>query len=112
MADPGFPTAQLGRVYESFGSGLNEKNKKDSIINGLSVINESFGLKNDSNIRIYRINDQEKIAKLLSRKENTTNKQSSMENFVTAEELNEYTKLLQKEMASLKASVVITLQRI
>ena len=105
VADPGFETAQLGRVYESFGSGLNEKNKKDSIINGLSVINENFGLKNDSNIRIYRIKDQEKIAKLLSKKENITNKQSSMENFVTAEELNEYTKLLQKEMSALKASL-------
>ena len=105
VADPGFETAQLGRVYESFGYDFEEKSKKNSIINGLSMINESLGLKNDSNIKIYRIKDQEKIAKLLSKKEIPTNKKSSMENFVTAEELNEYSKLLKKEMDSIKSSV-------
>jgi hypothetical protein len=106
VADPGFENAQLGRVYESFGYDFEEKAKKNSVLNGLSMINENFGLRNDSNIRIYRINDQEKISKLLSRKENTiTNKQASMENFVTAEELNEYSRLLKKEMDSIKTAV-------
>lgn len=106
VADPGFENAQLGRVYESFGYNFEENAKKSSILNGLPLINENFGIGNDSNIKIYRIKDQEKIEKLLSRKENTTiNKQSSMENFVTAEELNEYSKLLKKEMDAIKSSV-------
>lgn len=105
VADPGFENAQLGRVYEGFGFDMKERSEKNSVINGLSVINESFGLENDSNIRIYRINDQDKISKLLSTKDNIINKQSSMETFVTAEELNEYSKLLKKEMDSIKSSI-------
>ena len=105
VADPGFENAQLGRVYESFGYNTNEKAKENSVINGLSVINESFGLKNDSNIKIYRIKDHDKIEKLLSKKENTINKQSSMENFVTTDEMNEYSKLIKKEIDFIKSTV-------
>jgi len=104
VSDPGFPDAQLERVYESYGYNLNEKTKSESVLNGLSLINENLGLENDSNFKIYRIKDQEKIEKILL-KENS-NKQHKMENnFVTAEELNEYSELLKKEMNSIKTSI-------
>lgn len=104
VADPGFENAQLERVYESFGVNMNEKNKTESVLNGLPLINESFGLENDSNFKIYRIKDQEKIQKLLDREPNKTN--SIMENnFVTADEMNGYSKLIKKELDGIKTSI-------
>ena len=104
VADPGFENAQLERVYESFGVNLNEKTKSESILTGLPLINESFGLENDSNFKIYRIKDQEKIQKLLDREPNKTT--SIMENnFVTADEMNGYSKLIKKELDGIKSSI-------
>ena len=104
VADPGFENAQLERVYESFGVNMNEKNKTESVLNGLPLINESFGLENDSNFKIYRIKDQEKIQKLLDREPNKTT--SIMENnFVTADEMNGYSKLIKKELDGIKSSI-------
>jgi hypothetical protein len=104
VADPGFENAQLERVYESFGYNLNEKSKSESVINGLPLINENLGLQNDSNFKIYRIKDQEKIQKLLNKEPNKTT--SIMENnFVTAEEMNGYSKLIKKEMDVIKSSI-------
>jgi hypothetical protein len=104
VADPGFENAQLDRVYESFGVNMNEKNKTESVLNGLPLINESFGLENDSNFKIYRIKDQEKIQKLLDREPNKTT--SIMENnFVTADEMNGYSKLIKKELDGIKSSI-------
>jgi hypothetical protein len=100
VADPGFENAQLERVYESLGSHLPSKSIKDSIISSLTNINESFGLRKNSNTQIYRIKDTEKISRLL--KENTNNSRNMDNNFVTAEELNEYSLILKKEMDSLK----------
>jgi hypothetical protein len=104
VADPGFENAQLERVYESFGYNLNEKSKKESVTRDLPLINESLGLGKDSNFKIYRINDQEKIQKLLDREPNKMN--YIMENnFVTAEEMNGYSKIIKKEMDSIKTSI-------
>jgi hypothetical protein len=100
VADPGFENAQLERVYESLGSHLPSESIKDSIISSLTNINESFGLRKNSNTQIYRIKDTEKISRLL--KENTNNSRNMDNNFVTAEELNEYSLILKKEMDSLK----------
>jgi hypothetical protein len=104
VADPGFENAQLERVYESFGYNLNEKSKKESVTKDLPLINESLGLEKDSNFKIYRIKDQEKIQKLLDREPNKMN--YIMENnFVTAEEMNGYSKIIKKEMDSIKSSI-------
>jgi len=100
VADPGFENAQLERVYESLGSHLPSESIKDSIISSLTNINESFGLRKNSNTQIYRIKDTEKISRLL--KENINNSRNMDNNFVTAEELNEYSLILKKEMDSLK----------
>ena len=100
VADPGFENAQLERVYESLGSYLPSESIKDSIISSLTNINESFGLRKNSNTQIYRIKDTEKISRLL--KENINNSRNMDNNFVTAEELNEYSLILKREMDSLK----------
>ncbi len=100
VADPGFENAQLERVYESLGSHIPSESVKDSIISSLTNINESFGLRKNSNTQIYRIKDTEKISRLL--KENINNSRNMDNNFVTAEELNEYSLILKKEMDSLK----------
>jgi hypothetical protein len=105
VADGGFgKSAQLDRVYESLGFSSSERNRKDSVINGLSLINESLGLGNNSDTKIYRIKDQDKIKKLLDKEINKTT--SIMENnFVTAEEMNDYSKLIMKEMATIKSTI-------
>lgn len=110
VADPGFENAQLERVeesyslYESLGFSNFTEDQKHSVISSLTNINESFGLRKNSNTQIYRIKDTEKISSLL--KENTINNAKNMDNnFVTAEELNEYSLILKKEMDSLKNEI-------
>ena len=103
VADPGFENAQLERVYESLGSHIPSQSIKNSIISSLTNINESFGLRKNSNTQIYRIKDTEKISRLL--KENINNSKNMDNNFVTAEELNEYSLILKKEMDSLKREI-------
>ncbi len=107
VADPGFENAQLERVqesiYESLGFGSFNDTRHSSIIYSLPNINESLGLRKNSNVQIYRINDTEKISKLL--KENTNNSKNMDNNFVTAEELNEYSLILKKEMDALKNEI-------
>lgn len=100
VADPGFENAQLERVYESLGSHIPSESIKDSVISSLTNINENFGLRKNSNTQIYRIKDTEKISRLL--KENINNSRNMDNNFVTAEELNEYSLILKKEMDALK----------
>lgn len=100
VADPGFENAQLERVYESLGSYIPSESVKNSIISSLTNINESFGLRKNSNTQIYRIKDTERISRLL--KENVNNSKNMDNNFVTAEELNEYSLILKKEMNSLR----------
>ena len=107
VADPGFENAQLERVeeslYESLGYTSFVDEQKNSIISSLTNINESFGLRKNSNMQIYRIKDTEKISKLL--KENINNLKNMDNNFVTAEELNEYSLVLKKEMENLRKEV-------
>ena len=107
VADPGFENAQLERVeeslYESLGYTSFIDEQKNSVISSLTNINESFGLRKNSNMQIYRIKDTEKISKLL--KENINNLKNMDNNFVTAEELNEYSLVLKKEMENLRKEV-------
>ena len=102
VADPGFPDAQLERVYESLTAN-NPSVKTDSLVNTLENINENLGLGKNSNFQIYRIKDYQKIEKILKESSNKTLNMDK--NFVTADELNDYSVLLQKEMDSLKSQI-------
>ena len=104
VADGGFgKAAELERVYESLGMQALQGSMESSIISSLSNINESMGLEKNSNVQIYRIKDVEKIEKLL--KESSNKPKNMDQNFVTAEELNEYSLILKKEMESIKGQV-------
>lgn len=107
VADPGFQDAQLERVYESAGFTFEEFNnfKSNSVVNGLPCINESFGLKNEDTIKIYKVENNEEFKNLVATTEK--NKEFLMENneFVTAEELNKYSIFLKKELDTMKSAI-------
>ena len=109
VADPGFQDAQLERVYESAGFSHNEViyKRQKSVINGLECLNESLGLKNSDSLRIYNVNDNEEFKKIINKDKN---KSTIMENtanreFVSADDLNQYTMFLKKEMDAMKAEI-------
>ena len=103
VADPGFQDAQLERVYESAGFTYEEffEKRNNTILNNLTCLNESLGLENESPVKIYRVENNEEFNKLVKTDKNKT---SLMENneFVTADELNQYSVFLKKEMDSMK----------
>ena len=103
VADPGFQDAQLERVYESAGFTYEEffAKRNNTILNTLTCLNESLGLENESPVKIYRVENNEEFNKLVKTDKNKT---SLMENneFVTADELNQYSIFLKKEMDSMK----------
>lgn len=109
VADPGFQDAQLERVYESAGFSHDEViyKRQKSVINGLECVNESLGLKNNDSLRIYNVNDNEEFKKIINKDKN---KSTIMENtpnreFVSADDLNQYTMFLKKEMDAMKAEI-------
>jgi hypothetical protein len=107
VADPGFKNAQLERVYESCGYSPFEyaKIKSNSIINHLQCLNESLGLENQDSMMIYRVDDTEEFEKLLNTKEKTTNLMERNNEFVTSEELDQYSIFLKKEMDSMRSEM-------
>ena len=107
VADPGFKNAQLERVYESCGYSNTEysKIKNNSIVNHLECLNESLGLKNQDSMMIYRVDNNEEFEKLLNKKEKTTSLMERNNEFVTSEELDQYSVFLKKEMDSMKSEM-------
>jgi len=109
VADPGFQDAQLERVYESAGYAISDffEFRNRSITNDLSCMNESLGLKNDSDLKIYKVDNNEEFNKLVSIKTEIKNKETLMENneFVTAEELNQYSVFIKKEMEAMNSKI-------
>jgi hypothetical protein len=108
VADPGFQDAQLERVYESAGFSHEDfiYKREKSVVSRLECLNESLGLKNTDSLRIYNVNDNEEFKKIFN---TDKNKSAIMENtnreFVSAEELNQYTMFLKKEMDAMKAEI-------
>ena len=106
VADPGFQDAQLERVYESAGFSHNDFNnrRQKSIVNKLECLNESFGLKNSDSLMIYNVDNNEEFKKIFNK-----NKSAIMENtnreFVSTEDLNQYTVFLKKEMDAMKSEI-------
>lgn len=109
VADPGFKDAQLQRVYESEGYSSEEfmAIKQNSILNGLTCLNESLGLEKESSVKIYKVENNEEFQKIVNKTSDNKNKTSLMENneFVTADELNQYSVFLKKEMDSLRSAI-------
>jgi hypothetical protein len=107
VADPGFKNAQLERVYESCGYSPFEyaKIKNNSVINSLECLNESLGLKNQDSMMIYRVDNDPEFEKLINTKEKTTNIMESNNEYVTSEELDQYSIFLKKEMDSMKSEM-------
>ena len=107
VADPGFQDAQLERVYESAGYTFQEffEMRNNSVLSDLICMNESLGLENESTVKIYKVENNEEFNNLVSKSDK--NKTILMENneFVTAEELNQYSIFLKKEMDSMKSTL-------
>jgi hypothetical protein len=107
VADPGFKNAQLERVYESCGYSPFEyqKIKRNSVVNHLECLNESLGLKNQDSLMIYRVDNNEEFEKLINTKDKKTNLMERNNEFVTSEELDQYSIFLKKEMDSMKSEM-------
>jgi hypothetical protein len=108
VADPGFKDAQLERVYESEGFSPQQFQdiKNNSILNTLECLNESLGIEKESLLKIYKVENNEEFNKIVNKSDNK-NKSVLMENneFVTAEELNQYSVFLKKEMDSMRTAI-------
>ena len=108
VADPGFQDAQLERVYESVGFSHEDfiYKQQKSVVKSLECLNESLGLKNSDSLRIYNVSDNEEFKKIFN---TDKNKSAIMENtnreFVSTEDLNQYTMFLKKEMDAMKAEI-------
>ena len=107
VADPGFQDAQLERVYESVGFSHEEViyKREKSVVNNLECLNESLGLKNSDSLRIYNVNDNEEFKKILNKDKNKSAIMENNREFVSAEDLNQYTMFLKKEMDAMKAEI-------
>ena len=107
VADPGFQDAQLERVYESAGFSHDEViyKRQKSVVHNLECVNESFGLKNDDSMRIYNVNGNEEFKKIINKDKNKSTIMESNREFVSAEDLNQYTMFLKKEMEAMKAEI-------
>jgi len=105
VADPGFQDAQLQRVYESAGFSQDDiiYREKHSVISNLQCVNESFGI-NSENVKIYNVDNNPEFLKLME-KNNTSANMESNKDFVSAEDLNQYTLFLKKEMDTMKDQI-------
>jgi len=108
VADPGFQDAQLERVYESAGFTYSEftERTKGSIVNSLECMNESLGIKNDSGLMIYKVENNEEFEKIFNQEKNKSDiMESTKKEFVTSEELNSYSIFLKKKMDELESQI-------
>lgn len=98
VADPGFEKAQLERIYES----ANFSSTSDtSVFSNLTDISESFGVENSGKLKIYNVDPQDAAFKkaLMDDKKNST---ADMNQYVTVEELNDYSAVIKKDLDSIK----------
>lgn len=107
VADPGFQDAQLERVYESAGFSSEDYiyRKNKSVTNNLECVNEALGIKNGSGLMIYNVKDNEEFKKIINKDKNKSTIMESNKEFVSAEDLNNYTVFLKKEMEAMKSEI-------
>jgi len=107
VADPGFKNAQLYRVNESMELSFEQfiNYQKETIIDSLSLINESMGLGNDSRTQIYSVENNEEFEKLLGINKIKNAQMDNNKEFVTADELNKYSVYLKEQMKAMKEEI-------
>lgn len=107
VADPGFKDAQLERVYESAGFTMDDFSKitKGSITDKLECVNESLGLKNHSDLKIYKVENNEEFQKIFNTEKNKSNIMESKKEYVTADELNQYSIFLKRKMEDIESQI-------
>lgn len=102
VAEPGFSQASLSQVSESLQSNFTavfeslDSLKAKSITNQLLDISESFNF--EDSVKIYKINNQE-----IKQPQNNT--QQMANDFVTKDEMNQYSELVKKKFATLQESI-------
>jgi hypothetical protein len=98
VADPGFEKAQLNRVYESANF---VDNYSTSII---TKLHEFEGM--PDNVKMYSIDESEHAAFVEALEGKKENKPSTnMSNFVSVDEMNEYSAIIKKTTDELKAQI-------
>lgn len=108
VADPGFQDAQLERVYESAGFDMSDIQQmhKNSIIDTLECVNESLGIENESGVKIYKVENNEEFQKIFKSEKNKSNVMEAKKEYVTADELNQYSILLKKKMDEIESQIL------
>jgi hypothetical protein len=102
VGEPGFSQASLSQVSESLQGSYSslfeslDSLKSSSITNQLTEISESFNF--GDSVKIYRINNQE-----ISEQQNNTPKMAN--EFVTKQEMNQYSELVKKQFLNLQESI-------
>ncbi len=102
VAEPGFSQASLSQVSESLQSNFTsifeslDSLKTASITNKLLDITENFNF--EDSVKIYRINNQE-----IKQPQNNT--QQMANDFVTKDEMNQYSELVKKKFTTLQESI-------
>lgn len=102
VAEPGFSQASLSQVSESLQNNFTsifeslDSLKTNSITNGLLDISESFNF--EDSVKIYKINNQE-----IKQPQNNT--QQMANDFVTKDEMNQYSELVKKKFSTLQESI-------
>ncbi len=102
VAEPGFAQAALGQVSESLQNNYSsifeslDSLRTTAITTKLTDISENFSF--EDSVKIYRINNQE-----IPTKQNNT--QQMANEFVTKEEMNQYSELVKKKFSSLQENI-------
>jgi len=100
VADPGFNEAQLARINESVGYDMFDKK---SVTNGLDDVTESLGYGNDKNLKIYNVDDP--AFRRLVESEEKNNEQQMSKEYVTIQELDDYSKIIKKEIDEIREKI-------
>lgn len=102
VAEPGFLQASLNQVSESLTGNFSmisealDSMKSTAITSKLMDISENFNF--EDSVRIYKINNKEIITK-----QNNTQQMSN--EYVTKEEMNQYSNLVKKKFSTLQESI-------
>ena len=108
VADPGFENAQLQRMYESVMDKFSEKAvepKKNDVLSNMEDVSEKYCAEKNENVKIYSIDESDsEFLKSMQLQEKNNNSDMAKE-YVTVDELNDYSAIMKKEIDNLKEKV-------